>query len=87
MTAIGLCACLALSFRGYLYAQEASQAELFVWTPPERWQQWEMPSPEGALLKPGTGAPDFELAAVDGSKIKLSDFRDKIVWFCIWRAG
>jgi outer membrane lipoprotein-sorting protein len=62
-------------------------AEKFVWSPPEGWQPWQMPKLEDRLLKPGTPAPDFELTAVDGSKIKLSDFRDKIVWFCIWRAG
>jgi len=62
-------------------------AEKFVWTPPEGWQQWEMPSPDSLLLKPGTIAPDFELALADGTKVKLSDFRDKTVWFYIWRAG
>jgi len=62
-------------------------AEKFVWTPPEGWQQWRLPAPEEALLKPGTVAPDFELSLVDGKKVKLTDFRDKIVWFYIWRAG
>ena len=60
----------------------------FVWTPPEGWQQWRLPSPEELLLKPGQVAPDFELLAADGvSKIKLSDYRGKIVWLYIWRAG
>jgi outer membrane lipoprotein-sorting protein len=62
-------------------------AEKFVWAPPEGWQQWTLPKPEDRLLKPGTPAPDFELLAADGSKIKLSDYREKIVWFYIWRAG
>jgi len=62
-------------------------AEKFLWTPPEGWRQWELPKPEDILLKPGTPAPDFELTSADGSKIKLSDYRDKIVWFYIWRAG
>ncbi len=62
-------------------------AEKFVWTPPEGWQRWELPKPEDLLLKPGTPAPDFELATADETKIKLSDFRDKIVWLYIWRAG
>jgi outer membrane lipoprotein-sorting protein len=62
-------------------------AEKFVWTPPEGWQQWQLPPPEAALLKPGTVAPDFELSLADGKKVKLTDFRDKIVWFYIWRAG
>ncbi len=61
--------------------------EKFVWTPPEGWQQWRLPSPEERLLKPGQDAPDFELLAADGTKIKLSDHRGKIVWLYIWRAG
>ena len=59
----------------------------FVWTPPEGWRPWESPDPAEQLLKPGTPAPDFELTAADGSKIKLSDHRDKIVWLYMWRAG
>ena len=59
----------------------------FVWKPPEGWQQWRLPSPEERLLKPGQNAPDFELLAADGTKIKLSDHRGKVVWFYIWRAG
>jgi outer membrane lipoprotein-sorting protein len=62
-------------------------ADKFVWTPPPGWQQWEPPSPQETLLKPGTPAPDFELTTLDGTKVKLSDFRDQVVWFYIWRAG
>ncbi len=62
-------------------------AEKFAWTPPPGWQPWHHPDPEESLLKPGTTAPDFELPLADGKKVKLSDFRDKIVWFYIWRAG
>ena len=62
-------------------------AEKFVWTPPEGWRQWQPPKLEDVLLKPGTAAPDFELPLVDGKLVKLSDFRDKIVWFYLWRAG
>ncbi len=61
---------------------------LFAWKPPAGWKQWTMPRPEERLLKPGTKAPDFELAAADGKRrIKLSDYRGQIVWFYIWRAG
>jgi peroxiredoxin len=61
--------------------------EKFVWTPPEGWRQWQLPKVEDTLLKPGTAAPDFELPLVDGKLVKLSDFRDKIVWFYLWQTG
>ena len=61
--------------------------EKFAWAPPEGWQQWRMPGPEERLLKPGQDAPDFELVSADGGKIKLSDYRGKVVWFYLWRAG
>jgi len=59
----------------------------FAWSPPEGWQQWEMPKLEDKLLKPETIAPDFNLPSTDGGKISLSDNRGKIVWIYIWRAG
>ena len=59
----------------------------FAWSPPEGWQQWEMPKPEDKLLKPEKPAPDFNLPSTDGGKIRLSDYRGKIVWLYIWRAG
>jgi len=61
--------------------------EKFAWTPPENWRQWRPPGPEDKLLKPGQNAPDFELLSADGGKIKLSDYRGKIVWLYIWRSG
>lgn len=61
--------------------------EKFTWTPSEGWQQWHPPSAEDKLLKPGQQAPDFELLAADGSKIKLSDYRGKVVWLNFWRVG
>jgi outer membrane lipoprotein-sorting protein len=60
---------------------------LFAWKPPEGWTQWKYPPLEAGLLKPGVEAPDFELASADGGKIKLSDYRGKVVWFYVWRAG
>jgi peroxiredoxin/outer membrane lipoprotein-sorting protein len=59
----------------------------FVWSPPAEWTQWKTPPMEVGLLEPGTVAPDFELASIDGGKIRLSDFRGKFVWLFKWRVG
>jgi hypothetical protein len=61
--------------------------EKFVWTPQAGWQQWTPPDLDEKLLKPGQEAPDFELFLADDTKVKLSDYHGKIVWFYIWRAG
>lgn len=59
----------------------------FVWSPPAGWKEWRMPEMEEGLLPPGTLAPDFELTATDGRRIKLSNFRGQIVWLNKWRCG
>ncbi len=59
----------------------------FAWSPPTGWKEWKMPDIEESLLKPGTTAPDFELTALDGGKLKLSNFRGQIVWLNKWRCG
>jgi peroxiredoxin len=59
----------------------------FVWSPPAGWTELTMPPIEAGLLQPGTVAPDFELASIDGGKIRLSDFRGKFVWMFKWRVG
>jgi hypothetical protein len=59
----------------------------FAWSPPKDWKEWKMPAIEESLLKPGTTAPDFELAALNGGKLKLSSFRGQIVWLNKWRCG
>jgi outer membrane lipoprotein-sorting protein len=61
--------------------------KLFVWSPPKGWKPYRMPSIEEGLLARGTKAPDFELAGLNGGKIKLSDYRGKIVWLNRWRCG
>ncbi len=63
------------------------EQEKFVWSPPDGWRQWSQPDYEDDLLALGQEAPDFELLAVGGGKIKLSDYRGRIVWLYIWRAG
>jgi outer membrane lipoprotein-sorting protein len=60
---------------------------LFAWKPPEGWTPWKMPPLKASLLKPGTPAPDFELASADDKTIKLSALRGKVVWLYIWRTG
>ncbi len=59
----------------------------FAWSPPKDWKQWKMPDIEESLLKPGATAPDFELAALNGGKLKLSSFRGQVVWLNKWRCG
>lgn len=61
--------------------------EQFQWKPPEGWKEWDFPPIEEGLLPPGAEAPDFELPAVDGSTIRLSDYRGNVVWLNKWRCG
>jgi len=61
--------------------------DTFAWKPPDGWEEFRFPAIEEGLLKPGAKAPDFELASVDGGRIKLSDYRGKVIWFYVWRAG
>ncbi|MFC1603543.1 DUF2092 domain-containing protein [Planctomycetota bacterium] len=62
-------------------------ADKFVWTPPDGWRQWEKPAVDSTLLALRQVAPDFELTLATGDKVKLSDYKGKIVWLYIWRAG
>lgn len=57
------------------------------WSPPDGWRQWDMPDPEDVLLQSGQKAPDFDLPSADGGRIKLSDYRGKTVWLCMWECG
>jgi len=77
---------------GYEYWSDVTvNAEIpdtkFVWSPPAGWQEWTPPDPAEKLLKPGEEAPDFELLLADETRVKLSDYRGKVVWFYMWRAG
>jgi len=74
-----------------LFSEVAINAEIsndrFAWSAPKDWKEWKQPAAEEGLLKPGTMAPDFELAGLDGGKLKLSNFRGQIVWLNKWRCG
>ena len=59
----------------------------FVWSAPPGWKEWRMPDIEEGLLKPGSKAPDFDLASADGGRLKLSNFRGQVVWLNKWRCG
>ncbi len=61
--------------------------EKFTWKPPQGWKEFVLPALEEGLLKPGTEAPDFECSTIDGKKIRLSDYRGKVVWLVFWRVG
>ncbi|MHC5081136.1 MAG: hypothetical protein ACYTHN_19170 [Planctomycetota bacterium] len=60
---------------------------LFHWKPPEGWKEWREPDMEREIVKPGTQLPDFALEGIDGKKIKLSDFKGKVVWIYVWCVG
>jgi peroxiredoxin len=61
--------------------------ETFAWSPAESWRERFIPGLEQKLLKPGQSAPDFDLVSADGSRIKLSDYRGKVLWLTFWRVG
>lgn len=61
--------------------------KMFVWRPPKGWTQYKEPPLSIGLLKSGAVAPDFDLPSIDGGQVKLSDFRGKLVWLNVWRAG
>jgi peroxiredoxin len=60
---------------------------LFRWSPPQGWEEWQLPPVEAGLLPPGILAPDFDLDGADGRKVRLSDFKGKVVWLTFWRVG
>jgi outer membrane lipoprotein-sorting protein len=61
--------------------------KFFAWKPPKGWKQYVMPQIEEGLLSAGSIAPDIDLAGLDGGRVKLSDYRGKVVWLNKWRCG
>jgi len=61
--------------------------DLFAWQAPEDWQELKDSPRQEKFLAVGAQAPDFDLALIDGGRIKLSDFRGRVVWLNVWRAG
>lgn len=57
------------------------------WSPPEGWRQWDLPKPADSLLQRGQEAPDFELCSARRGRIRLSDYRGKVVWLYVWDSG
>ncbi|MCX5753194.1 MAG: TlpA disulfide reductase family protein [Candidatus Krumholzibacteria bacterium] len=57
----------------------------FRWKPPAGWEEYPLQSLDDGLLRPGSEAPDFELALLDGSRFRLSEHRGKVVWLSFWR--
>jgi len=60
---------------------------MFRFAPPAWWVEFRLPQLEDGLLKPGAAAPDFDMARLGGGRIKLSDYRGKVVWLNVWRVG
>jgi hypothetical protein len=66
---------------------EEIPADRFAWRPPPGWQEWRLPTLEEGLLPQGATAPEFDLAGIDGSRLRLSDYRGRAVLLTFWRAG
>lgn len=60
---------------------------LFDWQPPDDWARVDKVPLDEVLLQPGTPAPDFELAGVDGGTVRLSELRGQVVWLTFWKLG
>ncbi len=63
----------------------AVSKDRFRWKPPAGWEEYRLQSLDDGLLKPGSEAPDFDLALLDGSRFRLSEHRGKVVWLSFWR--
>ena len=71
----------------HLRINEDLDPQLFQWTPPEGWEQRDMPDTNDALLTKGDKAPDFKLKDAEGGEIALAHHLGKPVWIMFWRVG
>lgn len=60
---------------------------LFQWQPPQGWTEWKLPADQDYWPKVGSQASEFEMESVDGDRIRLSDYRGKVIWLNFWRLG
>jgi peroxiredoxin len=61
--------------------------KMLIWSPPKGYRQWDPPRLEDSLLKSGQEAPDFELCSARRGKLRLSDYRGRVVWLYVWDTG
>ncbi len=61
--------------------------KILTWSPPKGYQQWDPPRLEDSLLPSGQKAPDFELRSARRGKLRLSDYRGRVVWLYLWDTG
>ncbi len=62
-------------------------AKVLTWSPRQGWRQWNPPTWEDSLLKNGQAAPDFAFRSARRGKIRLSDYRGRVVWLYVWDSG
>ncbi len=60
---------------------------MLAWSGPQGWRQWEPPKLEDSLLRRGQEAPDFKLHSARRGRIRLSDYRGRVVWLYVWDSG
>jgi peroxiredoxin len=61
--------------------------KMLTWSPPKGYQQWNPPGLEDSLLQSGQEAPDFALRSARRGKLRLSEYRGRVVWLYVWDTG
>ena len=62
-------------------------SKMLTWSPPEGYRQWDLPRLVDSLLESGQKAPDFALRSARRGKLRLSDYRGRVVWLYVWDTG